>query len=394
MRGQGLKPERPPFCSTDERDQAASHLSLAVTACSFELNGLEKPLIRRKCERNLERWIGDDASHFDLLGKFLRTSANADEAIVIDVGGNHGFYTAFAAKLGFRVHYYEPQPALRVRACMAMLANNATHLVSMFASGVGRLRTSAKIMASEGIAFAGGPCDADDTSERCMQVYALDAIYAMTSATKHVPIALLKLDNEGWELPVLQGGMRMLEQKTALTSLPGRKRARVGSIFVEMVPGRWEERSGVTVSAGAAIFAHLVELGYTAHVVSKGEGDPQYVMCPHSLVDALAASSGACAGQPACTTVARADEIGPLLDRMVALDKNMPAGQWSCCNFFFAHESWQAPDMAPKPSKGGSGSGRTPALWQASEKPAKRPKPPPKPPKKGINSKSDKEHGA
>ena len=297
---------------------------LAVGTCPPEQ-------LQRKCEKTLVRWIDDDAFYFRLISSFLRERGSED-ALVVDVGGNHGFYTAYAAKLGYMVHYFEPQPSLCTRACLAMVANNLSVQVSFFTAGVGRSRTTAEIMSSEGLAYAGGACTAGATADRCMQVYSLDSIYSAVKAARHQFIALLKLDNEGWELPVLQGATRLLAQTIEVS---GQRRARVGSLFVEIVPGRWLERSGLSVSQGTEVLAGVVRLGYVVQVVTKDDD-----MCPHALVP----SAVACKDQPFCATVVAASEVSALMERMTALDTTKRPGQWTCCNFWLTHESWQQHD--------------------------------------------------
>ena len=303
---------------------------------------LTVPLVHR-CKRTLGSWMTDNRESFALLADFLRRHASSPEAhLVIDVGGNHGFYTTFTAKLGFHVHYYEPQAELRARACLTMLTNKCSSRVSMFGAGVGPAGSehgSAAIMGSDGVVRAGGRCR-DASSERCMQVFALDALYARTDTppTTHAdqlsrgPIALLKLDSEGWEILVLQGARTLLEDERLEQNVTGTPRARVGSIFVEIVPGRWQERSGVDLVAGIAVLARLSRAGYTAHVLTLANG-----VCPHTLV----ASPECAQGEPSCTRVVLPSQLGPLIQRMVEYDRRfMKAGQRTRCNFFFAHSSW------------------------------------------------------
>ena len=214
-----------------------------------------------------------------------------------------------------------------------MVANNVTSQVVLFTAGVGRTRASAEIMSSEGMAYAGGACASGASPDRCMQVYALDSIYTTPRAVSHQQIALLKLDNEGWELPVLQGATRILTQTVE-------QRARVGSIFVEIVPGRWLERSGLSVSQGTEVLMSVAHLGYAVHIVTKDDE-----LCPHELVP----SAVSCKDLVFCTTAVAASELGALMERMTALDAGRKAGHWTCCNFWLSHHSWKPRDDARQP---------------------------------------------
>ena len=282
--------------------------------------------------RSLEAYISNDAAHFALLGTFLLQHALNSSDVVLDVGGNHGFYSMFAARLGFHVDYFEPQPALRERACIAAAYNNIS--LSMYSAGVGRQRGSHAIVGREGLAHAGGACRDGDPTSRCMQVFTLDALYIAATDVSAPPIALIKIDNEGWEIGVLEGARELLRQKASTTG-----HSRVGSLFIEVAPKRWAPRAQISVTEGAAELTRVARLGYSTTLVTKSDRH-----CPHELARNLSAASvpAICLGRPcpgaARFTDVRAGELTALMERMVELEEMRRVE--TSCNIWMVHASW------------------------------------------------------
>jgi FkbM family methyltransferase len=55
----------------------------------------------------------------------------AKPELVVDVGGNFGWYTIYAAKMGCRVVTWEPVPRFRAYLLYNVLINNVGHLVEV-----------------------------------------------------------------------------------------------------------------------------------------------------------------------------------------------------------------------------------------------------------------------
>jgi FkbM family methyltransferase len=140
---------------------------------------------------------------------------------VIDVGANHGLFTMEAAKFvgnTGRVGAFEPTPTTRAALERHLQLNNLSN-VHVYPQAVGSAPGTAKLrvhfestglntLASKDIEWSGRILVAD-------QVLDVPIITLDDHAQQHGvdTIAMLKVDVEGFELPVIQGASQLLSQR-------------------------------------------------------------------------------------------------------------------------------------------------------------------------------------
>lgn len=129
----------------------------------------------------------------------------------LDVGANVGIYTYALARAGMEVHAFEPQPA-----CSAVIAAWASgrkdihvHPVGVGAEA-GGLVLHTPVVGRRAVTTRAsfdrvGPGDL----ETAVRVVTLDSIDA-------TDVGFVKIDVEGFEMPVLLGARHLLEQQTPL----------------------------------------------------------------------------------------------------------------------------------------------------------------------------------
>ena len=307
--------------------------------------------------RYLTGWITDDTSNFRLVADWIRRSQlqapTHNNSIVIDVGGNHGFYSIFSALLEGvrRVDYFEPQAALRNRACAGILSNKVGHVIRVHGAGIGSTSGRFRVVGDEGTAHL-IECDRQHAAaDACVDTYTLDALYmppcrrTLGSEKTHASwISLLKIDNEGWEISALLGGTRLLASRFPPTGLG---RQLIGALLIEIAPGRWADRSRVSITNGSAALTRLdAQLGFLIWLGTRSN-----LICPHDLALRLRACSKGALCETSEKSVhgfrgdqwtpVESDEVEPLINRMMRHGRTRKRGQECTCNLWFEHRSWR-----------------------------------------------------
>jgi FkbM family methyltransferase len=138
--------------------------------------------------------------------------------MAVDIGANIGHMTSlFSSKVGKSglVHAFEPHPVIRARlernvARLATVQNVRVHDCAIGAtSSSGHLLEPEGFRANQGTAFVStaGQTAGDTGNGYPIEVRTLDDFFPAET------IKLLKIDAEGFELPVLQGAGKLLSQK-------------------------------------------------------------------------------------------------------------------------------------------------------------------------------------
>lgn len=138
-----------------------------------------------------------------------------DGDVFLDVGANVGLMSLLAAtRVGAsgQVHSFEPVPDIN-RLLRASVAVNAYANITIHKTGVGSSPSHTRIFSrtavNRGSATLLGPGDSSPGFD--IQVDTIDRFAAQQLGDK--PIALIKIDVEGWELEVLKGAVRILSQQ-------------------------------------------------------------------------------------------------------------------------------------------------------------------------------------
>lgn len=286
-----------------------------------------------KEDRHTRMWIEYDSVHYYLILKFIKLLKNPHAFHMVDVGGNHGFYSLYASQLGLRVHYFEPQIELFDRACAAMQLNGFQE-IQMNLAGVGSYSGAFRVVGEEGGAYLSKCIHDIGSTQDCINVTTLDEYFSNGINN----IAFLKIDNEGWEILALLGGNRLLNGKTT------EGRAKVGSLLIEIAPSRWKSRSNVGLNEGTNVLVSLVTIGYETHLITHSN-----LHCPHNfttkLLEERSQSQGPCssigeAGKcliDSKITRVHSWEINNLVKEMVASETSTPG---ISCNLWLVHSTW------------------------------------------------------
>ena len=135
----------------------------------------------------------------------------------VDVGANAGIFTIMAARLaGERgmVHAFEPSPRDRDRMVANIAVNGLTN-VTVHGEALGRAQSKAVLAVSgaerPGHNTIGGFMYADDATASSVEVEVttLDEVAATSKLTR---LDVMKIDVEGYETAVLQGGRATVER--------------------------------------------------------------------------------------------------------------------------------------------------------------------------------------
>lgn len=139
-------------------------------------------------------------------------SAAGRQPVMVDIGMNAGFFSAFAASIGTRVYAFEPQPACIKSAALA----NPAASVTMFNYAVSA-RNATLTVSTEGC----NPGNTIFSGAAGCKVHTIPLGSAWELAC--VPfIDVVKIDVEGAELSVIEGLLPLIESK------------RIGTLIMEM----------------------------------------------------------------------------------------------------------------------------------------------------------------
>lgn len=139
----------------------------------------------------------------------LRTAGNPAAPVAIDVGANTGNHTLFLARLTQSVHAFEPFPPAIARLRENLALNPAIDNVIVHEVGLGDTDAVLPFVAPPGDNEGAGTFRTDAEAARRGETYdtALRIVTgdAWLAATDLSALALVKIDVEGFEEPVLKG---------------------------------------------------------------------------------------------------------------------------------------------------------------------------------------------
>jgi FkbM family methyltransferase len=126
----------------------------------------------------------------------------------IDVGGSVGLHSRHISELGIEVFAFEPDPrAFRILQRVAPKA----HVYPYAVGDEDREKVTFALFGDRSHSrLAVVPTDQDSGSHTDVRMVRLDSL-------EFPKVAVIKIDNEGWELPVLEGAIRLLERDTPRT---------------------------------------------------------------------------------------------------------------------------------------------------------------------------------
>ena len=209
--------------------------------------------------------------------------ANAQQAkpIMIDVGGNVGWFSMLSAAHGAEVYVFEPNVVNMVRLCESVVlnawsssSNSVYNQLHPFMKGVsnnhGEELQMYKVHARNPGSFTFSEMAAgnDEVPGGLLQLVSLDALaqsqnWLVTDddGDNDTRIAILKIDVEGLELKVFEGAKELLKSGT------------VKNIFIEWKKGEKKEES----KEWEDIFSLLLEAGYELYKIGSIPGPKDIV---------------------------------------------------------------------------------------------------------------------
>ena len=208
------------------------------------------------------QWVQNDLGEQAVARVFdaVLTEERCKTGVVLDVGANTGMYSLFGAKRGCRAILFEPQPgcyryilgAFGLNSLLSRLSLR-THPISDVPGVAVPIPVSFRCFGTNSITHetktaAGALEPASETS--LMATRTLDEVIDEEQLTE--PIALIKIDTEGFEKFVLAGGLRSI---TA---------GRVDNIVVELTPKFWRSYSAADM---ATVLERILDAGFDAEVL-------------------------------------------------------------------------------------------------------------------------------
>lgn len=204
--------------------------------------------------RDVVAWMDDDVAHWDLMSwhfSWLSKHLHGDikSYHCIDMGGNHGFYSYFLAKLNCTVEMFEVQRDMIEIEKNSVFLNNMQHEVLIHNLGVSDADSVMHINGQGGTAFL---TDSPTASSYSVSVTSADK--CLFHRPKHY--AFIKIDVEGFEVRALHG----LAETVASTVIEG--------FLIEIGPGRWD-RAGLTVTQGSEIVSKVLESKFLCYIIVR-----------------------------------------------------------------------------------------------------------------------------
>lgn len=177
------------------------------------------------------------------LTKFFIKNFKASD-IFYDVGANYGFYTYLAIEFCEEVHSFEPLPEIFADLKINLIndsnvflnniaLSNKTEVIEFFVSGV------RSTLRKEALEFLDAPKNKIVSNTITLDQYLLS----------HQPPAIIKIDVEGAESLVIDGGLDFFKKATAVVSMEV-----------------WPQNKGGELSMQAVV--KLRELGYKSYLIT------------------------------------------------------------------------------------------------------------------------------
>jgi len=200
--------------------------------------------------------MGGDVLHFQLLRKHFRKENRT--RIALDFGANQGFYTYYAATLGYdEVHSIEMNPRVFRSLLHGQLFNERGNHVVLHQAGVS---DSIQTMSMRGDGYGGFLTNEGGTK---IQAVPMDCFVAANlPREKWQHIDFVKIDTEGFEIAALEGGHVTTARYANI-------------ILMEVGPDRWS-RSGKSLEQGIQELQRLPH--EYAYIFLRGDKQ-----CPTSL---------------------------------------------------------------------------------------------------------------
>jgi len=200
-----------------------------------------------------QRYLGEDAYTLNFLDDRLEETGKPGETLMLDVGCNHGFYSLWGAAAGLRSQCFEPQAGLL--PCLRRAAGKADPekgSVTVHQLGLSNQPGRLSLHGSGGTAFlkvesasAAAEPAAAPVEAQSIPITTLDG-FVREKEPAGARVAMLKVDVEGLEMAVLQGGKGLFAA------------GRVSRLLVEVSAGRWASRSPVAFDAAIAVLEGLM----------------------------------------------------------------------------------------------------------------------------------------
>lgn len=129
--------------------------------------------------------------------------------VVVDIGGNHGFYTCYAARLGARVLAFEPVPALFEQLEENVKANGLADRVAARCCGISDRPGQAEMILSDELGGGMNTMVSDLVQQMAIQPTGkiqieLTTLEAALAENRVDHVRICKLDCEGAEWPILK----------------------------------------------------------------------------------------------------------------------------------------------------------------------------------------------
>jgi FkbM family methyltransferase len=217
--------------------------------------GRDVAVTAKRYGARFELHLGDDVDRLLYLDTYERLALKdvlalvRPDDVVIDIGANVGLYSLAAAAKGAQVHAFEPVPATAARLEASLALNpEFSDRVTVHAEGLSDEPGSLTLF-TESLEGYSGHASAHLATEAQVEsievpMDTLDTAMADLSG----PVRLVKVDVEGHEPAVLDGGVAFFE------------RVRPEFLFVEIE----EDHLARAGSSGAAFYQRILDLGYEA----------------------------------------------------------------------------------------------------------------------------------
>lgn len=199
-----------------------------------------------------EKKISDEGSNWDVINwQLSRYGKEHRKLHCVDIGANHGIYTwHMASYFGCATQVFEMQEFLVNLMAATVHSNGLDRKVHIHKVGLSDARKTMEIGGFGGYGYL-----SSSTSENAVSKANSVEVYPGDDCISHKPIALMKIDVEGFELRTLLGLKNLIKGKF------------VDAFHIEIGPKRWP-RSEISVVEGISILKELLG-DYYPHLILR-----------------------------------------------------------------------------------------------------------------------------
>lgn len=207
-------------------------------------------------------WITADKAHYSLIFEYVKAHPSVLTKTVLDFGANRGFYSLFAAALGFaEIHAWEIEPAMFQELQSGVSYNKGfSQKIFLHQIGISDRSMIASQVLSGGTGYLAPAATASADVASGIISMQLDCWAQTVNFFQVRHLGFVKIDVEGFETALLAGAQYMLLDP----------KVHISMLLVEVGPRRWA-RAKMTTQKGITLMQQLASKFSHAYILARGD---------------------------------------------------------------------------------------------------------------------------